>query len=185
MLLGYADPPYPGQAHLYKEHKDYAGEVDHIELIERLINQYDGFVLHTSSPALYQILQIIESMGAAEHVRICAWCKSFAAFKANVPVAYTWEPVIIKALRKPTVTHSEIMRDHIVEPITMKKGLTGAKPPRVVRWAIELAGMTKEDYLHDMYPGTGIVQETWEHWSGKGNTNQDQLNLWPENKVDA
>ena len=178
MLLGYADPPYPGQAHLYKEHKDYAGEVNHIELIKKLINDYDGFILHTSTPALHKILTIIDDMGAAKTIRICSWCKSFAAFKANVSVAYTWEPVIIKALRKPTVNHREIMRDHIVEPITMKKGLTGAKPPRVVRWAIELAGMTKSDNLDDMYPGTGIVKATWKHWSGETNITQDQLMLW-------
>lgn len=28
MKLGYADPPYPGGAHLYKDHPDFAGEVD-------------------------------------------------------------------------------------------------------------------------------------------------------------
>jgi len=36
MKIGYADPPYPGCAHLYKGHPDYAGEVDHALLIERL-----------------------------------------------------------------------------------------------------------------------------------------------------
>jgi hypothetical protein len=34
--LAYADPPYPGRAHLYADHPDYAGEVDHRELISRL-----------------------------------------------------------------------------------------------------------------------------------------------------
>ena len=29
LRIGYADPPYPGQAHLYKDHPDYGGEVDH------------------------------------------------------------------------------------------------------------------------------------------------------------
>lgn len=38
MRFAYADPPYPGMAHLYKGHLDYAGEVDHKALIERLVN---------------------------------------------------------------------------------------------------------------------------------------------------
>ena len=42
--IGYADPPYPGCAHLYKDHPDYAGEVDHAALVERLRSEYDGWV---------------------------------------------------------------------------------------------------------------------------------------------
>jgi len=35
--IGYADPPYIGQsAKHYKDHPDYAGEVDHADLVERL-----------------------------------------------------------------------------------------------------------------------------------------------------
>ena len=29
MKIAYADPPYIGCAHLYRDHPDYAGEVDH------------------------------------------------------------------------------------------------------------------------------------------------------------
>lgn len=36
MRIAYADPPYPGCAHLYKDHPDYGGEVDHVELLQRL-----------------------------------------------------------------------------------------------------------------------------------------------------
>lgn len=43
MKLGYADPPYIGCAHLYRDHPDYAGEVDHPSLIERLEAEFDGF----------------------------------------------------------------------------------------------------------------------------------------------
>ena len=31
MRIAYADPPYPGCAHLYRGHPDYAGEVDHVK----------------------------------------------------------------------------------------------------------------------------------------------------------
>jgi hypothetical protein len=36
MRIGYADPPYIGCAHLYKDHADFSGEVDHAELVDRL-----------------------------------------------------------------------------------------------------------------------------------------------------
>ena len=51
MRIGYADPPYIGCAHLYKDHADFAGEVDHAELIARLERDFDGWVLHTSAAA--------------------------------------------------------------------------------------------------------------------------------------
>ena len=106
MRLGYADPPYPGCAHLYKEHKDYGGEVDHVKLIKDLNENFDGWVLHSSSVAMRLVVPLL-----SEDVRIMSWVKGFAAFKRNVPVAYAWEPVYIKAARKPKVTKMLVYRD--------------------------------------------------------------------------
>jgi hypothetical protein len=166
-LLGYADPPYPGCAHLYEGHKDYAGEVDHKALLERLQDEFDGWVLHTHVPGL---LMYSERGWLPKGVRVCGWFKSFAAFKRNVSVAYAWEPVIIKAARKPAVSKRMIYRDFkevpdsIKCPVTLKKGLAGAKPPPVVLWAIELMGSHYADKLADLYPGTGAVGTTWQSW---------------------
>jgi hypothetical protein len=160
MKIAYADPPYPGCAHLYKNHPDYAGEVDHIDLCRRLETEYDGYVLHTASTTLRQV----EACLTPGTYRVMPWVKTFAAFKRNVSVAYAWEPVIVKPCRKPVVTKRVIMRDWIAEPITMKKGLTGAKPPKVIQWAIEVVGAQLGDDLEDMYPGTGIVGRTWAEW---------------------
>ena len=52
MKIAYADPPYPGCAHLYRNHLDYAGEVDHAALVERLERDFDGWVLHTNVAGL-------------------------------------------------------------------------------------------------------------------------------------
>lgn len=49
MQIGYADPPYIGCAHLYSDHPDYAGEVDHADLLRRLEDEFDGWVLHASA----------------------------------------------------------------------------------------------------------------------------------------
>lgn len=93
-----------------------------------------------------------------------SWVKPFCAFKRNVSVAYAWEPVLVRAARKPTVRQRVVMRDFISESITMKKGLVGAKPPKVILWAFEMVGLEIGDELVDLYPGTGIVTETWKQW---------------------
>jgi len=163
MKLAYADPPYIGCAHLYKDHPDYAGEVDHIDLIDRL-ESFDGWVLHASATAVSMavLAPLVEKTAA----RWMAWVKPFAAFKRNVSVAYAWEPVIIKAARKPVVSGRTVMRDWIDCPITMKRGLTGAKPAKVCAWAFEMMGAYPTDTLSDLFPGTGAVMDAWHVWSG-------------------
>lgn len=49
MRLGYADPPYIGCAHLYKDQPEYVGEIDHAALVSRLMEEFDGWVLHASA----------------------------------------------------------------------------------------------------------------------------------------
>lgn len=165
MKIGYADPPYIGCAHLYKNHPDFAGEVDHVRLIKRLQAEFDGWVLHASAtPRSMAILApLVEKTGA----RWCNWSKSFVAFKRNVSVAYAWEPVIIKEVRKPVVSKRQINRDYILAPITMKRGLTGVKPEAVCHWAFELLGARPEDELHDLFPGANAVTKAWQTWRGK------------------
>jgi hypothetical protein len=147
---------------MYRGHKDYAGEVDHAALVKRLESEFDGYVLHTSSVALPEVLPLL-----TPPFRVMAWVKPFAAFKRNVPVAYAWEPVIVRALRKPKVAGaSQVMRDWLAENITMKRGLTGAKPRKVCWWLFEVAGAESDDEFHDLFPGTGAVAAAWRAWTG-------------------
>ena len=170
MNLGYADPVYLGCGKLYAElHPEahaWDDPIEHARLVQRLQDEFDGWVLHLSatpaSMALYgQLVQHIEG------VRWCSWVKGFAAFKKNVSVAYAWEPVIIKAARKPVVSKRLVMRDWIQESITLRKGLTGAKPEAVCHWAFELLGARPEDELVDLFPGTHAVTKAWQTWRGK------------------
>lgn len=166
MRIAYADPPYPGQsAKHYADHPDYAGEVDHYDLLLTLIARYDGWCLHTSSVALCSVLDhLAEFSLTAPQVRVMAWVKPFAAFKANVPVAYAWEPVLVKAARKPVVKPGMTYRDFCSEPITMQRGLAGAKPEAVCRWLFEVMGCEPDDELVDLFPGSGAVTRAWEGW---------------------
>jgi hypothetical protein len=169
-----ADPPYPGQSKKhYGDHPDYAGEVDHAALVKRLCDEFDGWCLNTSSTALADVLALCPA-----DVRVGAWVKPFAAFKRNVPVAYAWEPVIIRSARKPTVGGvTRPLRDFIEaeeqvlaapcvrEPITMRRGLVGAKPERVCHWMFEVMGALPTDDFHDLFPGSGAVRAAWDTWT--------------------
>ena len=164
MRIAYADPPYIGCAHLYKDHPDYAGEVDHTALIHQLTTEFDGWVLHAAATpeSIARLAPLVEIHGA----RWMAWVKGFAAFKRNVSVAYAWEPVIVKPARKPVVSKRLVMRDWVECPITLRRGLTGAKPEKVCHWAFEMVGARPEDELCDLFPGTGAVTKAWGTWRG-------------------
>lgn len=159
MRFAYADPPYIGQA---KRHYD-CPEVDHAVLLATLELEFpDGWALSASSPSLRFILAL-----APPDVRIAAWCKSFCAFKRGVRPAYAWEPVIYRGGRNPMNGHRAAVpekngkqltpKDFHVAPITLKKGLVGAKPESVCRWILELLNFQSGDELVDMFPGTGIM----------------------------
>lgn len=164
MKIAYADPPYPGCAHLYRGHADYGGEVDHL-VLATLLHQYDGWCLHTSSVALHEVQELFAAAGwPPSTYRLMSWVKPFAAFKANVSVAYAWEPVLVYAARKPVVKPGMTYRDWCSEPITLKRGLTGAKPEAVCRWLFEVMGCDPEDELVDLFPGTGAVARAWDNW---------------------
>jgi hypothetical protein len=156
--FAYADPPYFGQGRKLYGHPEWDTLAAHKDLIEGL-SFFQGWALSASSVSLPMLLPLCPT-----GVRVCAWVKTFCAFKPNVGLAYSWEPVIVFGGRrigrdKPTV------RDWLGEPITLKKGLTGAKPPRFCRWVFSVLNATEaEDTLFDMFPGTGIVGREWLDW---------------------
>lgn len=166
MRTAYADPPYFGCCNLY-DHRHEApygcwdAAETHAALIAHL-DTYDGWVLHATSVSLPVLAPLLPA-----DVRILAWVKPFAAFKANVPVAYAWEPVFVKAARKPEVSGRMVMRDYISEGITLERGTIGAKPERVCLWAFECLGAHPDDELIDLFPGSGAVARAWAKWSGQ------------------
>jgi len=155
MKLAYADPPYLGCCSLYDHyHPDGKcwDDIDtHAALIRRLEHEYDGYALSASSPSLFDLLPLFEV-----RPRIAPWVKPFAAFKRNVRIAYTWEPVIFSPGRDSSTDGAPVGRDHLAESITMRKGFTGAKPEAFCRWVLELMGWLPGDQIDDLYPGTGV-----------------------------
>ena len=170
MRFAYADPPYIGQA---KRHYQ-CSEVDHAELVARLVGEYpDGWALSLSSPTLRQILNL-----CPPDVRVASWCKSFCAFKRGVRPAYAWEPVIYRGGRNPVNGYRAVIpekngkqttpKDFIVEPITLKKGLVGAKPEKVCRWILALLNVQRGDEVEDLFPGTGVMGRVANEITGLG-----------------
>lgn len=157
MRIAYADPPYPGQAAKHYSHDPRCAEVDHADLIAKL-GEYDGWAL--SSGADLAAMQLVVPL-LPPGTRVCAWVKPFASFKPNVTLAYAWEPVYLMPARKrgrelPTV------RDWVAANITLKRGLSGAKPEAFCWWLFDALGAEPGDEFCDLFPGSGAVSAAWE-----------------------
>lgn len=156
MKFAYADPPYLGQGKKLYQHPEWDNPVFHEMFIKELCVRYpDGWAMSASSPSLRTLLPL-----CPEDCRVAAWVKPFAVFKPNVNPAYAWEPVIYRGGRKRDRTQPTV-RDWCSAVITLKKGLTGAKPEAVCRWLIELLGAVPGDEFIDIFPGTGVFGRTW------------------------
>lgn len=156
LKLAYADPPYPGRAHLYEDHPDYAGEVDHEELIERL-RGYDGWALSTNAESLHWIL----SLCPPEH-RVLAWVKH--------TINVGWEPLIVVPAR-PRRSRDSGLRDWLsCEPDSYQyrpkpdSYVIGQKPAAFCRWLFAWLGADIDDELDDLFPGSGQVGRVWNEW---------------------
>lgn len=166
MKAAYADPPYLGWAKRYYSDHPEAAEYDdpmaHKRLLERLSDEYDAwaFSLHTN------VLRLMLPW-CPEDVRVGAWVKPFASFKPNVTHAYCWEPVLFRFHRMRTRAQ-DTWRDFVSEPITLKKGFTGAKPEKVCFWIFEGLNLEDGDEFSDLFPGSGAVSIAYEKWRARG-----------------
>ncbi len=154
MRLAIADPPYPGRAHLYANHPDFAGEVDHGALITRLCDEYDGWALSTNAESLHWLLPLCPP----EH-RVLAWVKH--------TVTIGWEPVVIVSARRPEST----LRDWLqCEPEGFQwrpkphSYVIGQKPEAFCLWVFAWLGAQPQDTLDDLFAGSGAVGRAWDRW---------------------
>lgn len=163
MRLAYADPPYPGRAHLYRDHPDFAGEVNHAALIE-LCESFDGWALSTNSDSLAYVLSLCRP-----DVSVAAWVRTNAPpFNPDGRGSVrSWEPVVYWPARTERFAPLRV-RDVLncgAPTGTIGKGLTGAKPPAFAAWVFSLVGAQPDDSLDDLFPGTGGVGKEWARWS--------------------
>lgn len=162
MKFCYADPPYPGMAEKFYSHDPRCAEVDHGKLMLDLDEQYPAWALSTATTTLRDVLVV-----APAGVRVGAWVKPFASFKPGVNPAYTWEPVLFKTPNRSDrgqTTRDHVIADAVACNITLRRGLTGAKPRAFCFWLFDLLGASPDDEFVDLFPGTGGVMCAWEQW---------------------
>lgn len=178
LRFAYADPPYPGQASRhYKHHPDFGGEVDHAELVDRLMTEFrDGWALSTSASALRDVLELCprgtpsrKNKGrylAGTGVRVLAWCKSQAPWMPVHP-QFAWEPVLLYGGRHDsrglhTMDWLRCSMDHQRNSSPAGERLSGIKPREFCYWIFRCLGARPGDELVDLFPGSGAVGRAWE-----------------------
>ena len=88
MRFAYADPPYPGQEHRYA----ITTGVNH-RLLVAYLDEFDGWALSTSAPALREVWNL------CPHARVASWVKTYAS-NGWSRVRWSWEPVLFVTPRK-------------------------------------------------------------------------------------
>jgi hypothetical protein len=158
--FAYADPPYVGSAKKYRKHKDYAGEVDMAELVTQLCCGYDGWALSLSVKSLRMILPM-----CPDGIITGAWFKSLAPPLGDHR-RYNWEPVIVRPVRRyepgyvPLAMISASVDGYTFRE-TPEEHVEGQKPEAFAHWVFALAGLTLDDVMTDLFPGSGAVSQAW------------------------
>lgn len=159
--FAYADPPYPGLSRrYYLAHPDFAGEVDHGELIKRLTCSFDGWALSTSAAALPSLLPACPT-----GTRVAAWFRGERPTASYSPLN-AWEPVLYFGGRRQLSAGSARRVDALVHVararLTDPHRVVGAKPAEFCAWLFQLLGATSVDDFVDLFPGSGGVAKAWQ-----------------------
>ena len=174
LRFAYADPPYPGKSRrYYSEHPDFAGEVDHDDLLSHL-RDFDGWALSTSARALPRILAMCVAQDL--EVRVAAWFRGARHTRSGWPLS-CWEPVVFAGGRQlPSRSAGDTRRfDALVKVararLTDPARVTGAKPADFCWWLFDLLGARPGDELIDLFPGSGGVRRAWDLYGSRSSTN--------------
>ena len=165
LRLAYADPPYPGKAGIYRDHPDYAGEVDHSRLVEQLVDEFpDGWALSTSARALPDVLR-----ACPRAVRVAAWFRGERPTFSYQPLN-AWEPVVFMGGRPIGSDERPERRldalQYVSRPrLTDPDRVVGAKPAAFCYWLFDLLGALPGDKLVDLFPGSGGVARAWGYYT--------------------
>lgn len=160
LRLAYADPPYPGLARLYRGHRDYAGEVDHRGLLERLARDYEGWGLSTNARSLPRVLA--DCVELELDVRVAAWFRGGRRTRSRWPLT-SWEAVVFAGGRRdvqPVPGFDSLVkfsRPRRTDP----EHVIGAKPADFAWWLFELLGARPGDSFDDLFPGSGGIGRAW------------------------
>jgi hypothetical protein len=176
MKLCIADPPYLGRAVRWygqggcgdgygkgqaDNHPDAAlwdDPASHIELINNLQSNFDGWVIALSVHSLSTYLSVIET-NSRNGIRIGVWYKPSAS-PSGSRIGNHWEPVIVKVpnQRKGRTKHLMNTQDVLIANPN-RKGFVGSKPVEWTHWVLDLMGYQTGDEVIDLFSGSGSVTE--------------------------
>lgn len=161
----YADPPYPGKAHMYREHPAYGGEVDHRSLVSRL-QAWDGWALSTSAEAIPLVVALLAELSPPGW-RVASWHRG-ARGGASAGPCSSWEPVFYRCARPiPCLDHPPDSFEYAPRArLTDPRRVIGAKPAAFWPWVFGLMGAAPGDNFVDLYPGSEGGDRAWRAWTG-------------------
>lgn len=173
--FAYADPPYPGLAHYYRDHPDFAGEVDHVALARELAT-FDAWALSTSADALPDVLEAVRASG--ERPMVAAWFRGERPNTGARRPLSAWEPVVYArprlALDASRIDRGDALRRtdalvHVARPRTTddERRVIGAKPGAFWSWLFRLLGAQPGDVFVDLFPGSGGGARAWAEFESK------------------
>jgi len=174
MKLCIADPPYlgravrwygaggcgdgygKGQADNHPNAAKWDNPQAHIELVNDLQTNYDGWAVALSVHSLSTYLSVIDT-NSRNGIRVCVWYKPSAS-PSGSRVGNHWEPVIIKVPldRKGRTPELADTRDVLIANPN-RKGFIGSKPIEWTHWVLDLMGFQLGDEVTDLFSGSGSV----------------------------
>lgn len=153
--FAYADPPYPGCAHLYKS-EPYTAEVNLPVLVGTLCALYpDGWALSTGGRHIQSVLAL-----CPEGVHVGAWTKP--GYQRPTFRHRCWEPVIFCGGRWRR--DLEVRDTYDGAPPTFP-GFHGAKPVDFGMWVFLMLGAEPGDEFDDLFPGRGNITRAWQRYT--------------------
>lgn len=171
MRLAIADPPYLGRGERWygngrgdysgrgvADHHPEAGIWDspgaHIDMVAKLVTEFDGFAIAASVDSLGLYLTACPA-----DVHVMVWHRRNAPPTGN-RVRRCWEPVIIRQPegRRGRGSGFETVASDVLDAPAGRPGFAGAKPAAWTRWVLAALGYdSSADELVDMFPGSGAV----------------------------
>jgi len=173
MKFAIADPPYLGRANrwygatgcgdgyglgkpdIHPEAYLWDEPATHKNLINKLMNEYDGFAIALTVHSLSTYMEEIAT-NSRNGIRVMAWVKPSAVPSGN-RIQNVWEPVIIKMPKTRKNYKSGKSCKDVLIAHPPRNGFVGAKPSDWTYWVMDAMGVQKGDTVDDLFNGSGMV----------------------------
>lgn len=170
-----ADPPYlgravrwygpggcgdghgKGQADNHPDAHIWDDPNTHLDLVERLLRDFDGFAIAMSVHSLSVYLSALET-DSRNGIRVAVWHKP-AAVTSGSRLTNNWEPVIFKIPKDRRSWKQGTNESDVFSCNPDRRGFVGAKPIEWTQWVLRVLGVREGDIVEDLFHGSGAVKE--------------------------